>query len=95
MTRISESELRKMVDGIITDSESIIRHNPLGTNEEILLWMLLGSLVVYLNLNEVETPCFTGRPDAATYRKAIEFVLKDRLTDKFDLGGLLDKLSAE
>lgn len=95
MTRINESELRKMVDGIITDSESIIRHNPLGTDEEILLWMLLGSLVVYLNLNEVETPCFTGRPDAATYRKAIEFVLKDRLTDKFDLGGLLDKLSAE
>lgn len=84
-----------MVDGIITDSESIIRHNPLGTNEEILLWMLLGSLVVYLNLNDLETPCFTSRPDAATYRTAIEFILKDRLTDKFDLGGLLDKLSAE
>jgi hypothetical protein len=95
MARISESEVRKMVDGIITDRESIIRHNPLGTDEEILLWMLLGSLVVYLNLNEVETPCFTGRPDAATYRKAIEFVLKDRLTDKFDVGRLLDKLSAE
>lgn len=95
MARISESEVRKMVEGIITDRESIIRHNPLGTDEEILLWMLLGSLVVYLNLNEVETPCFTGRPDAATYRKAIEFVLKDRLTDKFDVGRLLDKLSAE
>ena len=95
MTRISESELRKIVDEIVTDRQSIIRHNPLGTDEEILLWMLLSSLVVYLNLNELETPCFTGRPDAATYRTAIEFVLKDRLTDKFDVGGLLDKLSAK
>jgi hypothetical protein len=95
MTRISESELRKIVDDIVTDRQSIIRHNPLGTDEEILLWMLLSSLVVYLNLNELETPCFTGRPDAATYRTAIEFVLKDRLTDKFDVGRLLDKLSAE
>lgn len=95
MTRISESELRKIVDEIVTDRQSIIRHNPLGTDEEILSWMLLSSLVVYLNLNELETPCFTGRPDAATYRTAIEFVLKDRLTDKFDVGCLLDKLSAE
>ena len=95
MTRISESELRKIVDDIVTDRQSIIRHNPLGTDEEILSWMLLSSLVVYLNLNELETPCFTGRPNAATYRTAIEFVLKDRLTDKFDVGGLLDKLSAK
>jgi hypothetical protein len=95
MTRISEEELRKIVDGIVVDRESIVRHNPLGTDEEILLWMLLSSLVVYLNLNDLETPCFTGRPDAATYRTAIEFVLKDRLIDKFDVGGLLDKLSAE
>ena len=95
MTLISETELRKIVDGIVTDRDSIIRHNPLGSDEEILLWMLLSSLVVYLNLNELETPCFTGRPDAVTYRTAIEFVLKDRLTNKFDLGGLLDKLSAE
>ena len=95
MTRISETELRKIVEGIIVDRESIVRHNPLGTDEEILLWMLLSSLVVYLNLNDLETPCFTGRPDADTYRTAIEFVVRDRLTDKFDLGELLDKLSAE
>ena len=94
MTKIDRAELERIVDGIVADRESIIRHNPIGTPEEILFWMLLSSLVVYLNLNELETPCFTGRPDAATYRTAIEFVLKDRLADEFEVGSLLDKLSA-
>jgi hypothetical protein len=94
MTRITPTELEKIVDGIISDRESIVRHNPIGTPDEILFWMLLSALVIYLNLSEIESPCFTGRPDMATYRTAIEFVLKDRLTDEFDVGGLLDKLSA-
>lgn len=95
MTQITAAELVKIVNGIIADRESIIRHNPIGTPGEILLWMLLSSLVVYLNLDEMETPCFTGPPDAATYRTAIEFVLKNRLIDEFDVRPLLDKLSPE
>ena len=94
MTPIRRNELEKIIDGIVADRESVIRHNPIGSDEEILLWMLLSSLVVYLNLNELETPCFTGRPDAATYKTAIEFVLRDRLADEFEVGPLLDKLSA-
>jgi hypothetical protein len=94
MTQISRTELEKIVDGIIADRDSIIKHNPMGSDEEILLWMLLSTLVIYLNLSDLETPCFTGRPDAATYRTAIEFVLRDRLTEEFDLGPLLDMLSA-
>ena len=93
MTGISDGELQKIVDGIMEDRETIIRHNPIGTPDEILLWMLLSSLVVYLNLNEMETPCFTGRPDAKTYRDAIEFILRGRKLDEFDAGPLLDKLS--
>jgi len=95
MTEITEVELRNIVAGILEDRESIIRHNPIGPPEEILLWMLLSSLVVYLNLNELETPCFTGRPDANTYRQAIEFILRDRKKTEFDAGPLLDKLSIE
>jgi hypothetical protein len=94
MTQISRTELEKILDGIIADRDSIIKHNPMGSDEEILLWMLLSTLVIYLNLSDLETPCFTGRPDAATFRTAIEFVLKDRLTEEFDLGPLLDMLSA-
>jgi hypothetical protein len=93
MTRISEAEFRHIVDGIIADRESIIRHNPIGTPGETLLWMLLNSLVVYLSLGELETPCFTGRPDASVYRDAIEFVLRGRKTEEFDTGELLDKLA--
>lgn len=78
--------------GIYEDRESIIRHNPLGSREEILLWMLLSCLVSYLNLTEVETPCFTGRPDAATYRQAILFILKDRKTEEFDAEKYLENL---
>ncbi len=85
MTRISEAEFARICDGIREDRESIVKHNPLGTDEEILLWMLLSCLISYLNLSELETPCFTGVPNADTYRDAILFVLKDRRVGDFDL----------
>ena len=92
MTEITEAEFGKIVAGILHDRESIVRHNPIGTEEETLLWMLMSSLVVYLSLNEMETPCFTGRPDAKTYKDAIEFILRGRKADEFDAGPLIDKL---
>jgi hypothetical protein len=84
MTKISEAEFERIVDGIIEDRASIIKHNPIGPDDEVLLWMLLSCLVSYLNLTEIETPCFTGKPDAGTYRDAIVFVLKDRREPAFD-----------
>lgn len=84
MTRISEAEFAGIVAGILEDRESIIKHNPIGSDEEILLWMLLSCLISYLNLTELETPCFSGKPDAETYKSAILFVLNDRRTDGFD-----------
>ena len=93
VTRITEAEFARIVDGIREDRESIIRHNPIGTDEEILLWMLLSSLISYLSLSDLETPCFNGRPDTDTYLKAIEFVLKDRRTGDFDAVKYLRVLS--
>ncbi len=93
MTKISEAEFALIVDGIREDSESIIKHNPIGPPEEILFWMLLNSLIIYLNLTDIETPCFTGRPDAKTYRDGILFVLKDRRIDDFDADIYLDSLA--
>ena len=95
MTKISESEFMRISQGIFEDRETICRHNPIGTREETLLWMLLGCLVSYLNLEEIETPCFTGTPTGETYRNAILFVLKDRKTDDFNAEEYLDKLIAE
>jgi hypothetical protein len=95
MASISRSEFKRIVDGILEDRDSIVRHNPIGTPGETLLWMLMSSLVVYLSLNEMETPCFTGRPDAKTYREAIEFILRGRKADEFDAAPLLDKLALE
>jgi hypothetical protein len=83
MTRISKAEFARICAGIYEDRESIIKHNPLGTREEILLWMLLSCLISYLSLTEMETPCFTGKPDAETYRQAILFVMKDRKIEDF------------
>lgn len=93
MTKISEAEFARICEGIYEDRESIIKHNPLGTREEILLWMLLSCLISYLNLTDLETPCFTGKPDAGTYRDAILFVLKRRRTDDFEPAEYLDKLT--
>lgn len=92
MTLISEQELSRIIDGILEDRESIIKHNPIGTDEEVLLWMLLAILSSYLNLSEQETPCFTGKPNDETYRDAIRFVLRTRRSGDFQIDALLAKL---
>jgi hypothetical protein len=89
VTTISEDEFKRIVRGIAEDRESIIKHNPIGPPDEILLWMLLSCLISYLNLKELETPCFNGKPDAETYRNAINFVLKDRRAPPFDIEDVL------
>jgi hypothetical protein len=90
MAKISEKRFAEICDGIARDRESIVTHNPIGSEEEILLWMLLSVLITYLSLSELETPCFTGTPDADTYRNAIDFVLKDRRDTDFDIRPYLD-----
>ena len=92
MARISEAEFARIVAGISADRESIIKHNPIGTAEETLLWMLLSCLVSFLSLSEIETPCFTGRPNAGTYRDAILFILRDKKTEDFDAEKYLNTL---
>lgn len=92
MTKITEVEFARMCIEIHEDRESILRHNPIGTPEETLLWMLLCCLISYLSLEEVETPCFNGKPDAETYRDAISFVLKKGKTEDFDESRYLDSL---
>jgi len=95
MATISEIEFERLVNGILEDSEVIIRHNPIGTPPETLLWMLMSCLVSYLSISEMETPCFNGRPEADTYREAIRFLLRDRQGDEFDPEPYLAKLSGE
>lgn len=93
MTSITEAEFARICVGIYDDRETIIKHNPLGPNEEILLWMLMSCLISYLNLEEIEIPCFNGKPDAATYRNAIQFVLAERRSGTFDLDEYLQPFS--
>ncbi len=95
MTRITEQEFSRICHGIYEDRETIIKHNPIGTRDETLLWMLLSILISYLSLSEIETPCFTGMPTAETYRQAILFVLSDRRAEEFDAARYLDDLIKE
>jgi len=95
MTKINEQEFARICEGIYEDRESVFRHNPIGTREETLLWMLLSCLISYLSLLEIETPCFNGMPTAETYRNAILFVLKDRKIEDFDAEIYLGKLIKE
>lgn len=88
-------EFRKICVGIYEDRKIIHKHNPIGTREETLLWMLLSCLISYLSLSEIETPCFTGKPDAETYRQAILFILKDRKPENFEVEKYLDELIKE
>jgi len=84
VSEITEAEFVRICDEIRTDRDKIIANNPVGTPEETLLWMLLGVLVSYLSLDDAQTPCFTGKPDAETYRNAILFVLSGRMLPDFD-----------
>jgi hypothetical protein len=93
MSRISEEQFRQIVEGIDEDRDIIIRHNPIGTPAETLLWMLMSCLVSYLSLTDNETPCFTGRPDADTYREAIRFILRNHSSPEFDPEPALARLS--
>lgn len=93
MSRISEAEFARICSGIYDDRRVIRKHNPVGTEEETLFWMLLSCLISYLSLSEIETPCFTGMPNAETYRQAILFILKDKKTEDFDADIYLNKLT--
>lgn len=95
MNKLSEVEFSRLCNGIYEDRKIIWKHNPVGTKEEILLWMLVSVLVSYLSLSEMETPCFTGKPDSETYRQAINFILRDRKTEDFDAEKYLDDLVKE
>lgn len=95
MVLITEPEFSLICSGIREDRDTIIRHNPLGTPDEILLWMLLSCLISYLSLSEQESPSFTGKPDTETYRNSIMFVLKDRRIGDFDVESHLQRLLAE
>ena len=95
MTKITEAEFARICHGIIEDRDNIIKHNPIGPPDEILLWMLLSCLISYLNLSEIETPCFSGKSDSKMYRDAIHFVLTERRSDDFNADKYLDLLTAE
>jgi len=93
MATISENEFVRIVEGIEEDRDIIIRHNPIGTPAETLLWMLMSCLVSFLSLSDNETPCFTGRPDVETYKEAIRFILRNQADPQFDPEPALDRLS--
>lgn len=95
MKKISEREFARICEGIYDDREAIFRHNPIGTREETLLWMLLSCLTIYMSLTEIETPCFNGTPTTQTYREAILFVLKNGMAEDFTVEPYLDKLIKE
>lgn len=92
MTKLTERELRDMCERLYSDRETICKHNPIGTQEEILLWMLMGCLISYLGLEDVETPCFAGMPNAQTYYDAIVYILKERRREDFDAEPYLNEL---
>lgn len=92
MTKITEKEFARLCEGIREDREIIIKHNPIGADEEILLWMLLSVLISYLSLDEKEIPCFPNSTSLETYRQAILFTLENRKNEDFNAEKYLENL---
>lgn len=84
MGKISEKDFVRIVDGVIADRELIFHHNPIGTEEETLLWMVMSCLINYLGLTDKEMPCFPGTPTAETYRQAITYIVAEHRESVFD-----------
>ena len=95
MPKLTESEFARICAGLRRDRESILKHNPVGTPRETILWMLLSVLISYLSLSENETPCFTGRPDENTYRDAIHYVLERKRAEAFNAEAYIQDLLSE
>lgn len=95
IVKITESEFARICEGIYQDRESIIKYNPIGPPNEVLLWMLLSCLTSYLNLSEQEMPCFNNKPDSDTYRQAIHYVLSQHMADGFDTDKYLKGLTRQ
>lgn len=95
MQKLSESEFAEISRGIRDDRDAIVKHNPIGTPRETLLWMLMSCLISYLSLSDIETPCFTGRPDEKTYRDAIFYILEKRRAAAFDADKYINELLSE
>ena len=93
MTKISEREFARLCAGINEDRAAIYKHNPIGTEGETLLWMLLSVLISYLSLKDEEIPCFPGMPTAETYQQAILYVLSKKAETNFDAEPYLNKLT--
>ncbi|MEZ5308023.1 MAG: hypothetical protein R2684_12830 [Pyrinomonadaceae bacterium] len=92
-SHLTSAEFERICRGIDEDREKIIRHNPIGTDEEILLWMLMCVLISYLSVPENEVPCFPGTPDQTTYLAAIDHLLSTRHTD-FEWREYVEKMLA-
>ena len=92
MAYISRSEFERLCKGIRTDRETIIKHNPIGSEEETLLWMLMSVLVSYLSLEEKEIPCFPGDINSDTYKNAILFILESKSDESFDPEPFLEEM---
>lgn len=92
MTKISEQEFARICNGVYEDKDTIFIHNPIGSMEETLLWMLLSILISYLSLDEKEIPCFPNSTNLETYRQAILFIMQDRKTEDFETEKYLAKL---
>lgn len=95
MAGITKSEFIRIVDGIVEDRESIYKHNPIGSEEETLLWMLMSCLINYLGLTDNEIPCFPGATTSDTYRQAISFILREAGDGAFEVDSQLDRLKSE
>ncbi len=93
MTKINEAEFARICNGIYEDRETIIKHNPLGSDAEILLWMLMSILISYLSLDDKEIPCFPNSTSLETYRHAILFILNERKSENFEVEKYLAKFS--
>ncbi len=93
--KITEAEFAKICSDLKKDADTVCKFNSVGTREETLLWMLLGILINYLSLSELEIPCFPSTPTAETYRQAILHVLASRKATPFEAEKYIDRMLLE
>lgn len=92
MSRLKRSEFLRIAEGVRRDRETIIKHNSIGSDEEILLWMLMSCLINYLGLEGNEVPCFPGPTNSETYKKAIMFIVANTCEEEIEFEDVFEGL---
>lgn len=90
--KISEKEFTKLCEDAYHDRVLIYSYNPGMNRADCVEWMILGSLITLLSIEETEQINAFNESSEHPYGEAIVKLLENRMTEPFDADAHLKQL---